>query len=271
MPRARNPNRDKAFELYKASKGEKPLVEIAEELGASPGTVRGWKNKDEWDAKVNGTFRKKQSKKTERSKRKAKQVSGEADEIVQSVTGKNELTNKEQLFCIYFVKTFNQTRSYMKAFGCSYQTAAVQAHRLLKQPKIVAEIEELKKIRLTKAFLKADDLWQRHMEIAFADITDFVEIQSWGMRLKEGEEIDGTLVTEIKNGKNGPSLKIMNRERSMKWLEDRMDLMTDVQRQEYELKKQRLELDQKRFNLQTDDDEEYGVVMLPEATEGEKG
>ncbi|PFW65292.1 phage terminase small subunit [Bacillus sp. AFS075034] len=58
MARQRSPDRDKAFEIYKASKGEKPLVEIAEELGISEGTVRGWKNKDKWNDKLNGTFRK---------------------------------------------------------------------------------------------------------------------------------------------------------------------------------------------------------------------
>ncbi|PGX01663.1 hypothetical protein COE40_19030 [Bacillus cereus] len=58
MARQRSPDRDKAFEIYKASKGEKPLVEISDELGISEGTVRGWKNKDKWNEKIGGTFRK---------------------------------------------------------------------------------------------------------------------------------------------------------------------------------------------------------------------
>lgn len=60
MPRVRSPNRDKAFEIFKGSEGKKPLVEIAEELGISEGTVRGWKNKDKWNDKLNGTFPKKE-------------------------------------------------------------------------------------------------------------------------------------------------------------------------------------------------------------------
>ncbi|MEY7998622.1 phage terminase small subunit [Clostridium sp. Mt-5] len=66
MPRQRSPNRDKAFEIYKENDGNIDLVKIAEILNLSPGTIRGWKNKDKWDSKLNGTLQ----KNTERSKRK---------------------------------------------------------------------------------------------------------------------------------------------------------------------------------------------------------
>ncbi|RDY22596.1 terminase [Romboutsia maritimum] len=58
MARVRSPNRDKAFEIYKEHNGNIDLVEIAKLLNISPGTIRGWKNKDTWEDKINGTFRK---------------------------------------------------------------------------------------------------------------------------------------------------------------------------------------------------------------------
>lgn len=67
MGRARDPNRDKAFEIYSEHNGNIELVEIAERLGVSAGTVRGWKSKDKWEPKVKGTL---QKKNTERSKKK---------------------------------------------------------------------------------------------------------------------------------------------------------------------------------------------------------
>lgn len=67
VPRIRSPERDQAFEIYKNSGGKLELIKIAEQLGVPEGTVRGWKNKDEWEAKLNGTL---QKKKTERSKKK---------------------------------------------------------------------------------------------------------------------------------------------------------------------------------------------------------
>lgn len=65
MARPRDPNRDKAFELYKEHGGNIDLVEIASQLNLSPGTVRGWKSKDDWERRLNGT----RQKNTERSKR----------------------------------------------------------------------------------------------------------------------------------------------------------------------------------------------------------
>ena len=52
MPRARSPNRDKAFELWIASEGRRELKDIAEELGVSQEQVRKWKHADEWDKRT---------------------------------------------------------------------------------------------------------------------------------------------------------------------------------------------------------------------------
>jgi uncharacterized protein YjcR len=49
MPRARDPNRDKAYEIWKASKGKKKLKDIAAELGVSDGQIRKWKSQDKWE------------------------------------------------------------------------------------------------------------------------------------------------------------------------------------------------------------------------------
>lgn len=65
MPRPRDPNRDRAFELYRNSSGKLDLVEIASQLNLPAGTIRGWKSKDSWEARLNGTLQ----KNTERSKR----------------------------------------------------------------------------------------------------------------------------------------------------------------------------------------------------------
>ena len=65
MPRPRDPNRDRAFELYRNSGGKLDLVEIASQLNLPSGTIRGWKSKDSWETRLNGTFQ----KNTERSKR----------------------------------------------------------------------------------------------------------------------------------------------------------------------------------------------------------
>lgn len=52
MPRARSPNRDKAFQLWIDSQGRKSLQDIAAELGVTPEQVRSWKHADKWDART---------------------------------------------------------------------------------------------------------------------------------------------------------------------------------------------------------------------------
>lgn len=92
MARARDPNRNKAFEIYKEHKGNIDLVEIASQLNISPGTVRGWKSKDSWNDKLNGTFQ----KNTERSKRKKGGQPGNKNAEGHGGTGPPENKNAEK-------------------------------------------------------------------------------------------------------------------------------------------------------------------------------
>ena len=52
MGRARDPNRDKAFEIFKKAGGNIDLVEIASQLNLPEGTIRSWKNRYQWDCNV---------------------------------------------------------------------------------------------------------------------------------------------------------------------------------------------------------------------------
>jgi len=95
LPRPRDPSRDKAFEIYKKNAGDIDLVEIASQLSISPGTVRGWKSKDDWDDKLNGTLQ----TNTERSKRMKGGQPGNKNAVGHGGTGppgnKNAVTTGE--------------------------------------------------------------------------------------------------------------------------------------------------------------------------------
>ncbi|WP_284285291.1 phage terminase small subunit-related protein [Alicyclobacillus fastidiosus] len=56
MPRERSPNRYRAFEIWRESKGEISNREIAHQLGISEKTVGGWKAKDRWIEQLNGVL-----------------------------------------------------------------------------------------------------------------------------------------------------------------------------------------------------------------------
>jgi uncharacterized protein YjcR len=52
MARPRNPERDKAFEIWLASGATAKLKDIANELGVPDSRIRKWKAEDDWDAKI---------------------------------------------------------------------------------------------------------------------------------------------------------------------------------------------------------------------------
>jgi len=58
MARARSPNRDKAFEIWKASEGTLLLKDIAAELGVKDSQIRKWKNQDKWEDSLKGNVTK---------------------------------------------------------------------------------------------------------------------------------------------------------------------------------------------------------------------
>jgi len=255
MARARDPNRDKAFELYKNHNGRIDLVEIANQLNISSGTVRGWKSKDKWEDRLNGTFQ----TNTERSE-KVKCIKKEtcSNEVIE-VTKNPELTDEQRLFCVYYIRCFNATKAYQKAYKCSYETAMAAGSRLLRNVKVHEEINQLKKERLNREFLSEEDIFQKYMDIAFSDITDYLEFgtreeQALGqfgpievknpetgekeplmqtvnfIHLKKSDEVDGGIVSEISSGRNGVIVKLADRMKALQWLTDHMDMATEEQK-----------------------------------------
>ena len=83
MPK-RSEARDKAFEIWKASRGKMPLVGIAELLGVPAVKVRKWKQEDEWEATVKKPSVKRTSKKSPKTRSPTKKKTAEK-------TGKNFL------------------------------------------------------------------------------------------------------------------------------------------------------------------------------------
>ena len=227
MARPRDPKRERAWEIYKEHNGKIDLVEIASQLSISPGTVRGWKSKESWDSKLNGTFQ----KNTERSKRsdnKNNEYKKAIAEEVKQVVSNPELTDKQRLFCLYYIRCFNATKAYQKAYGCSYETAVTNGPGLLRNTRVRDEIQHLKQNRLNRELLSEDDIFQKYMDIAFADMNDFAEISDGMVHVKT--DLDGTILSELSDTANGVKVKLADRMKALQWLSDHMDLATEEQK-----------------------------------------
>ena len=238
MPKAKNPKADEAETLYR--KGLK-LVEIAKQLSLPQGTVRRWKSTYRWDNERSG-----KAKPNKPSVRKEKKIAKE----VKSVLKNNNLTDKQKMFCLHFVKSFNATKAYQKAYECDYRTAGSNGFNLLKNTEIKSEINRLKQAKMNRVFLDESDIFQKYMDIAFSDITDYVEFGQKEIELpepdsetgefkkvkvnrvdfKNSNSVDGTLIQEVKQGKDGVSIKLMDRQKALDWIASHMNLATEEQR-----------------------------------------
>ncbi|EOS75679.1 MAG: terminase small subunit [Lachnospiraceae bacterium] len=265
MARPRSPSRDKAKQLWLESGKSRLLKDIAEELQVSEEQVRKWKNQDRWDKVTlpNGNSNVTKHKHIKKDKEKA--IANEVEQVIENP----DLTDKQRLFCCLYIKCFNAVKAYQKAYGVDYITACGNASKLLKSIEIKNEIQRLKQNRLNREMLTEEDIFQKYMDIAFADITDYVEFgretvpvmgpfgpivvkdEKTGkkieikkeinvVRFRESIEIDGTLISEIKQGKDGASIKLADRMKALQWISDHMDLATAEQKARIEVLKSKV-------------------------------
>ena len=265
MARAPDERIEQAKAMY--LKGMK-LVEIASQLNVSEGTVRSWKSRYKWDCNVANKKRNVAKRKKEENSKNKKAIAEAVDQVIDNP----DLTDKQRLFCLHYVRCFNATKAYQKAYGCSYETANVEGYKTLVKPSIKTEIRNLKQTRLNREFLSEEDIFQMYMDIAFADITDYVSfgretVEVMGafgpvqvknektgkkeilkreintVRFKESDSVDGRLISEIKQGKDGASIKLADRMKALQWLSDHMDLATEEQKARIGVLKARAKVD----------------------------
>ena len=251
MARAPDHRAERARDMFLTGK---KLVDIANELGVPDSTVRRWKHTYKWEVERSEQKSERSEQKANVRKEKKKVV---AEEVIQ-VVDNPDLTDMQRLFCILYVRCFNATKAAIKA-GYSRNSAMEQGYQLLRNPSVRDEIARLKQHRLNQAMLDEADIFQKYMDIAFSDITDYVEfgreeVQVMGafgpvqvddpetggkktltkeinsVRFRESNEVDGTLITEVKQGKDGASIKLADRMRALDWLAEHMDLATAEQR-----------------------------------------
>ena len=183
LARERSPNRDKAKEIYLRSKGNIKLSDIAIQLDVSDSQIRKWKSTDKWDLELNGALPLSNSNvtnekgtKKQQKKKKKEPIATEVIEVIEN----DDLTEKQRLFCLLYIKTFNATQSYRKAYNCSYDVANAEGYKLLVNPCIRDEIMQLKQLRFQMDFMDANDVVRKYQEIAFTDeeILDGAEVRT---------------------------------------------------------------------------------------------
>ena len=290
MARARDPNRYKAFEIYKEHDGNIANRAIAEMLGVPEKTIGSWKSKakDNWDAKLNGVLQKdkRSTPKVNKSTTKNKKVV-ESVEVIELEN--DDFTDKQRLFISYYVKYWNATKAYKKAYGCSRETALTNGPALLKKTRIREEVIRVRDGITQEAILDRRTLIQKWIDIAFADITDYLQfgkveeisynedgqpeldmngnVKTWTrsfVNLNESEEVDGTLITEVKQGKDGITVKLADKMKALEFLSKHMDLLNDNELKQLKVEREKIAIRKENG----DDGEEYEDDGFMDALKG---
>lgn len=292
-------------EAFKDFKNGLKYREIAEKYGVSENTVKSWASRYWKNEKVATRTKKKLQTATGKNATENKVAKIVTEEVAKAVEENDELNDRQKEFCVRYMQNRNATQAYLRVYNCSYSAAATNACLLLKNPKIKAELKRLRAIKNTAlGFLCAEDVVEMHMRIAFADITDFVDFKSFRRPVikngkfetaenpKTGEEIevtegfnevsvhdsstvDGTLITEISTDGGEIRIKLADKMRSLRFLEEYFELNPkDVNKKKYDearlaLEREKLELLKNSDEVETEDTSDidgeiYGQDNLPQ-------
>lgn len=257
------------------------LAALAEKHDVKLGTLKSRKSREKWSRDAT---KKKDATKTKRMQPKREEI----EPVVES----ENLTEKQRLFCIHYIKYFNATKAYQKAYECAYSTAMVEGHRHLRNPKISAEIDRMKEEQTNGLKLGVRDILQKYIDIAFADITDFITFGTHEVvqkdehtgelltnehgepltdyvtqiHLVDSENVDGTILTEVKEGRDGISVKLADKMKALEMLSKYFDLLSENDKKR--LQEEKLKADAakamaevERISKDTGDDIEEIIVV----------
>lgn len=213
--------RDEAKQDYLAGLKYK---EIADKHGVSVSTVKMWKSRY-WSQNVTDVHKK--SHKVTKKVTLEKELHPAIQELEDS-----DLNDKQKRFASEVVRLANATQAYINAYDVDYDTAKVNASRLLTNANIQTEIKRLRQARLAELGIGVFDLIDDMAKEARADVRDFADWgsdefealdeesgkqytrhKSW-VALKDSESVDSWAVKKVTVGKDGPIVELHDRNKA---------------------------------------------------------
>ena len=259
-------NYEKAEQDYMAGMKYK---DIAEKYDTTINTVKSWKKRYGWNRKEGAPQK---GKVCTQNKKVHTEEKVQIDDGTKATLQNDELTPGQQMFCIYYNRTFNASQSYQKAYGCTYESALCAGPRLLGNVRVREELERRKEIKRQKIVASADDIVELQMRIAFSDIGNYLsfgktEIETKNgdtvkvntVDLKESDGVNTQLIKKVKEGRDGVSVEVEDRQKAIEWLTKFFEINpADKHRKEFG--KRKLDLELLKLEMQT----KYNIDDTPE-------
>lgn len=207
--------------------------EIADKYRVTINTVKSWKQRYNWtregaEKKTSVCTQTEKSMHTKKEVQKIEETNLEEKDF--EYVDDDGLTDKQRLFCYYYMKSFNAHQAAIKA-GYSENYARSRVYDMLANVSIKKFLNKLKEQQKTEFFMSGERLLTRHSQIAFSDMNDFINPDG---TLKEN--IDGTLIKKITvksasseddtgyKTNNTVSIELEDRKESLKFLTEYLGL-----------------------------------------------
>lgn len=275
--------------------GKITLAKLAEKYDIPLGTIKSQKSRDSkngnpWTRDATKKDATKSEKvatipKEDATKKTAPVLAKEIQIVVETFkeeTEQNvELSDVQRFFCLHYVKCLSAIKAYQKAYEASYDNAHSNAYRLMANEGIRAEIKRLKKARAAGIMLDENDVLQKYIDIAFADVGDYVEYGSEDVEirdaegklvldddgypktykrsfvhLKNGVDLDNSIVNKVKLGKDGVSVELHDKMRALDMLAKFTDLLDARQLRQLQAEKLKAETELAKITIRKENGEE---------------
>lgn len=199
-------------------------------------------------------------------------------DIVDSIAMNNYLDEKQKQFCLFYLKSFNGPQAAKEAGFSNYASASIN---LLNNKHVREALSEISQAMCNKLYITAEKVIERHLQIAFSDIKDFIDLENTtspiydtdgniigerryqNIRAKDLREVDGSLIKKLsKNAKTGEiELELEDRSKSLDTLTKLLTLTKAQERQE-QLYRERLEIEKKRLAVEDSTDIQAMAKLL---------
>ena len=183
------------------------------------------------------------------------------------------LNDKQRKWCEVYVNNFNSKLAAKKA-GYSPNCAATIGWKLRQNPDVALYLAWLKLKVSYKAWVRPEDIVDQYARIAFADITDFVEVKGGRISLVDSEMMDGQLVKSVKKGRDGVSIEMYDKMAALARLERFFEEMPKdwrekLEEKKLELMKEKLEIEKQKLGLGENEETDDGFIDALRSTASE--
>lgn len=222
--------------------GGEVSIKVLSRVGKVPQSyVRKWIKDENWDQYLT----------TEKE-----DLTQKTREFIKSAAERYGLSEKEELFCYHFFRTKNATQAALRAsYGSHYSYNA--AYHILQKDNVREFMKELQTHACEELFVSTIDILRMWAKIAFADMTDYVSVSGAGVTLRNSSSVDGQVITEVKEGRDGVTVKLADKMKALDRLSSYLKVLPGDKAQEVKLR-----ILEKAADSNGDDDEPLKIEIV---------